>query len=274
MTEQAIVVSNNNIIRSVDDASRVAKAMAMSEYFSDAKDVAKAMVKVMAGHELGVGAFASMTGIHIIKGKPTMGGNLIASLIKNDPRYNYRVKKHDETVCEIEFIEDGEVCGVSSFSMEDAKRAGLLSNQTWNKYPKNMLFARAISNGARWHTPGIFGGAPVYTPEELGAEVDEDGEVIEGVVVDDEPENGNGHKPEKPSNHMPEKQVMSYETASKVKDSEGNLYIDKTNEELSNMSIGIGKALNKPDLTQDQRDTYQMKQDAISTILTVRNRSK
>ena len=89
--------------------------------------------------------------------------------------------------------------------------------------------------------------------------------------------NGNGHKPvkqEKPSNHMSEKHAMSYETASQIKDSKGVLYTDKTNEELSNMSIGIGKALKKPDLTDEKRDAYQMKQDAISTILTVRNRSK
>ena len=89
--------------------------------------------------------------------------------------------------------------------------------------------------------------------------------------------NGNGHKPakqEKPSNHMPEKHAMSYETASQIKDSKGVLYTDKTNEELSDMTIGISKALNKKDLTQEQRETYQMKMDAISTILTVRNRSK
>jgi len=41
-----------------------------------------------------------------------------------------------------------------------------------------MLFARAISNGAKWFCPDIFGG-PVYTPDELGAEVDEEGDIID-----------------------------------------------------------------------------------------------
>ena len=42
-----------------------------------------------------------------------------------------------------------------------------------------MLFARAMSNGVKWFCPNIFLGVPVYTLEELGAKVDEDGEVIE-----------------------------------------------------------------------------------------------
>jgi hypothetical protein len=47
------------------------------------------------------------------------------------------------------------------------------------KFPRNMLFARCISNGVKWFCPDIFLGAPVYTPEELGATVDRDGTVIE-----------------------------------------------------------------------------------------------
>jgi hypothetical protein len=48
-----------------------------------------------------------------------------------------------------------------------------------------MLFARAITRGARRFAPGIFGGAPIYTPEELGADTDEDGNLIlEGQLKD------------------------------------------------------------------------------------------
>ena len=48
-----------------------------------------------------------------------------------------------------------------------------------NKFPRNMLFARAISNGARWYCPDLFNGNAVYVPEELGAVVDGDGNVID-----------------------------------------------------------------------------------------------
>ena len=154
-----------------------AQVLYKSRYFSDVQDEAKAIVKVMAGAELGLPPFASMTGIHIIQGKPALGANVIATLIKNDPRYNYRVLEHTDSVCRIQFYEDGQPCGVSEFTAKDAQKAG---TKNMDKYPKNMLFARAISNGAKWYTPGIFGGAPVYTPDELGADVDEDGTIIEG----------------------------------------------------------------------------------------------
>jgi hypothetical protein len=64
----------------------------------------------------------------------------------------------------------------SEFTIEDAKKAGLLTSGnrgSWEKYPRNMLFARALSNGAKWHCADIFGG-PVYVPEEMGAIVDGD----------------------------------------------------------------------------------------------------
>ena len=53
--------------------------------------------------------------------------------------------------------------GNSTFTIDDAKKAG---TKNVDKFPKNMLFARAMSNGVRWYTPDIFNGS-VYTPEEL-----------------------------------------------------------------------------------------------------------
>ena len=60
----------------------------------------------MAGQELGLPAFASMSGIHIIQGKPALGSNIIATLIDNDPRYDYKIVTHTEKVCTIEFYKN------------------------------------------------------------------------------------------------------------------------------------------------------------------------
>ncbi|NCX94730.1 MAG: hypothetical protein EBX40_08640 [Gammaproteobacteria bacterium] len=35
-----------------------------------------------------------------------------------------------------------------------------------------------MSNGVKWYCPEVLGGIPAYTPEELGANVDEDGNPI------------------------------------------------------------------------------------------------
>ena len=55
-----------------------------------------------------------------------------------------------------------------------------MTDTTWRKYPRNMLFSPAQSATGRDGThPGIFGGSPVYTPDEMGVSVDEDGYILE-----------------------------------------------------------------------------------------------
>ena len=160
-----------------------ANAMHASGYFGDVKSQAQAMVKVMAGAEIGLPPFASMSGIHIVNGKPTLGANLIATLVKNDPRYDYRVKRSDNEACVLTWYEGGKPVGESMFTIQEANAAGLTSKQTWKAYASDMLFARALTRGARRYAPGIFGGAPIYTPDEMGVDTDEDGHIVQGEVV-------------------------------------------------------------------------------------------
>lgn len=176
-------------IRSKEDElsnlQRLGNILAASGYFSDAREMAQAAVKVMAGQELGLPPIASMMGINIIKGKVALGAHLIASRVKAHG-YDIRFKSHTNDGCVLEFLsklEGGKrsPIGESSFTEADAKAAGIFSDM-YRKYPKNMYFSRAVSNGAKWYTPEVFGGAPVYTPEELGAEVDGNGEIVQNSL--------------------------------------------------------------------------------------------
>ena len=188
-----------------DQLQRAAIALKESGYFADVKSKAQAIVKVMAGAELGLPPFASMTGIHIIKGKPVLGANVLATLVKNDPRYDYRIKSATSGVCELTWFEDKQLVGTSSFSMAEAKVAGLNGKDNWKHYPSDMLFARAISRGARRYAPGIFGGSPVYTPDEMGADVDEEGNVVvDSVAVDVTEELANPEPPREESEILDE----------------------------------------------------------------------
>jgi uncharacterized protein YuzE len=171
------------VVRAGLDIASLGDILAKSGYFQDTRDAAQAIVKVLAGQEMGIGSIAAMTGIYIVKGRVTLSANLMAALIKRSGHYNYRVTELSDTACEIEFSENGQVIGISRFTMQDALKAKL-SGDNWARFPRNMLFARALSNGAKWYTPDAFGGSPIYTPDELGAAVDEDGEVIEAEVID------------------------------------------------------------------------------------------
>jgi hypothetical protein len=99
---------------------------------------------------------------------------LIAARIKASGKYNYRVVEMSDQVCRIAFFEQGDQIGVSEFTLADARKAG---TQNLDKFPRNMLFARAISNGAKWYCPDLFI-TGVYVPEEMGARVDAEGDVV------------------------------------------------------------------------------------------------
>lgn len=171
------------VSRQMSDTLTVADHLARSGFFSDARQVSQAVAKVLAGQELGLGPVASMTGIFIIKGRVSLSANILAALVRRHSVYNYRVKTHTADECTLIFYESDEEIGISSFSMDDAK-AAQLRGDNWQRYPRNMLFARAVSNGVKWFCPDVMAGAPVYTPDELGAEVDGEGEVIPGQYVE------------------------------------------------------------------------------------------
>lgn len=182
-------------VRDLNEVLTLGKTLAASGYFTDAKDAAQAAVKVLAGSELGIGPVASMTGIYIVKGRVTMSANLMAAQIKRSGKYNYRVATMQNDMVSIVFYEGKDEIGTSSFSKADAEAAGLWnSSDPWRKTPRNMLFARAMSNGARWFCPDIFSG-PVYTPDELEVSVEPAplppapaADVVTGEVIVDERE--------------------------------------------------------------------------------------
>lgn len=165
----------------VQDVMTVGKVFAESGFFSDSKQAAQAVVKIMAGQELGFPPVVAMTGINIVQGKVSIGAGLMGALVKKSGRYDYRIKRLDDKGCTVVFYDKGQAVYESTFTEDDAKRASLLGKDNWNKHPKNMYFARAISNGARFVCPDVVTG--VYTPDELELPVDSDGNAVIDAIV-------------------------------------------------------------------------------------------
>jgi hypothetical protein len=148
------------------------------------KSVEQVVVIILKGRELGIPPMQALSHIHVINGKPTMSAELMLALIlKHHPKTKISYPVRSSEKCEVKVTRDGSEPSVFSFSIADAQAAGLLSNPTWKKYPRAMLHARCISEMARSLFPDAISGVS-YTPEELGAEVDEDGEVINVAVID------------------------------------------------------------------------------------------
>lgn len=158
------------------DPIALGDVMHKSGMFPDTKSAAAAVVKILAGQEYGLGPVAAMSGIHVIDNKPVPGATVLAGCVKRHPAYDFRVKTHDAQSCVLEFFELGggarEMVGVSSFTFEDAKRAGLSGRTNWQRYPRNMLFARALSNGVRWYCPDVVMTGVILTAEEAADEAD------------------------------------------------------------------------------------------------------
>ena len=156
-------MKNEVQIMPVSDIMDMSKMFVDSGMFTDSKSIAQAFVKIQAGQEIGLAPFAAMSGINVILGKPTFGAGVIASSVKGSNKYDFKVKELTDKVCSIDFFQGKELIGNSTFTIEDAKKQ---ATKNLDKFPKNMLYARAMSNGQKWFCPDVFQ-MSVYVPEEM-----------------------------------------------------------------------------------------------------------
>lgn len=100
-------------------------------------------------------------GMYCVQGKVEMSSNMMIQLVRQAGHSVTKDKRSDDTVCILHGKrKDNGDTWTESFSINDAKRAGIYKN-TWEKFPRNMLFARALSNLARQLFPDVIGGCYV-----------------------------------------------------------------------------------------------------------------
>lgn len=154
-------------LKTFEDLKAFASAAVASGFFKDAKGAAQAIIKVQYGMEIGVSPVVAINSIHCVDGKMTVSAGLIASQMAR-AGYVVKIDRLDDTACELTITKGGTVLGRSTFTEADAKRAELAGKAMWKKYPRNMLYSRAISNAQKWYAAEVFGSS-VYTPEEVAS---------------------------------------------------------------------------------------------------------
>lgn len=92
--------------------------------------------------------------------------------------HKLRVMEATKKFCRVRIIrnDDPEPYFVT-YDWDDAVTAKLTHKLSWQKHPEEMLVARCVAKAVRRVCPAVLSG-PAYTPEEFGAEVDEDGNVL------------------------------------------------------------------------------------------------
>jgi hypothetical protein len=171
-------------VEDIDSDIRLAKALAQSGFYKDIRDAAAGVVKLRIAREFGLG-IKGISDVHIVEGKPTLSYQAILGMVRaytgplGTDRYSFRYTKRDEECVEIEWLINNEVVGTSKCDTDDAKRMGVLHKKNWERYPRQMRTARAVTEGVNAFIPEVIGGS-IYTPEELG---DDSGVMVSSSVV-------------------------------------------------------------------------------------------
>jgi len=184
-------MSNTTIVKRPNltpDIWQMVQAMAPAMHGSRLFEVSnpeQAIAIMVKGFELGLPLTASFNFIHVIRGKPALAPVGALALIQGSPLLDslkiedLKDDKGQPNACRVYMKRTNGFEYTVEFSMEDAKRAGLVKPDSgWSKYPANMLRWRAIGFCADIVFPDVIGG--LKRADEYGADLTPDGDVIEG----------------------------------------------------------------------------------------------
>jgi hypothetical protein len=121
----------------------------------------------LTGRELGIGPMQSLRDIYPINGRPALMASLMVARVRG-LGHRFKTLESTDTSATVQIHRKGdpEPEPPITFTIADAKRAGLLDKAIWRQYPKAMHWNRAASAACRRDCPEALGGA-VYTPEEI-----------------------------------------------------------------------------------------------------------
>jgi len=175
MSELQTTVDNNvrpvsaDIPPSWEAAWRLAGRIASTPFVPRAlrDDHAAVMACILLGQELGLGPMQSLQMVNVIEGRPAVSAQLMRALVN---RAGHRIDivevKQDSVTLAGQHRLTG-ARGEVTWSLADAKQAGIDKNPAWSKYPRSMLLARATTELCRMMFAEVIGG--LYTPEEASA---------------------------------------------------------------------------------------------------------
>jgi len=136
----------------------------------------------LAGRAFGWDVMTSMRNHHVIEGTASLRPEAMLGLVRQAGHSVTVEVNPDGAVAHGTRADTGDEHS-ASFTMDDAAAAGLADKRNWKQYQDAMLTWRAVAKLCRVLFPDVVLGAG-YVPEELGAEVTADGEVIEIEPVD------------------------------------------------------------------------------------------
>jgi hypothetical protein len=127
---------------------------------------------ILYGAELGLGPMQSLAKVDVVKGRPAPRAELGRALalaagheIWVEEQTNTRVvlKGHRRGSSHVFTV---------TWTMDDARKAGIAGNPAYAKYPRQMLLARASAELVRQMCPDVTGGIVMFAEEAADADID------------------------------------------------------------------------------------------------------
>lgn len=120
------------------------------------------MIAMQWGSELGLKPLQALSNIAVVNGRAALWGDAVIALVRSSPLCEYVQESDDGHTATCRAKRRGEPEQVVTFSMDDAKQAGLAGKQgPWTQYPKRMRQMRARAFCLRDVFPDVLRGMPV-----------------------------------------------------------------------------------------------------------------
>lgn len=161
--ENLPTIQQNNLMPSAQEFQMlqvIAKnAQDSGLYSTVGNQQAKIFMVLLAARELGVSPMLALNGgIWNIQGKIEISARLMNGLIRR-AGHSIKIIVSNDTHCTLLGTRTDGDSFETSFTMEDATKAGLSSGNVWKKYPADMLYNRCMSRLARRLFPDVIGTA-------------------------------------------------------------------------------------------------------------------
>lgn len=126
---------------------------------------------ILFGRELGMAPMHSLSGIHMVEGKPTLAAETMrAQVLAAGHELGYGEVSSSKV--EVKGRRKGETSWtVLTWTLADAQRAGLANKNVWKSYPRQMLTARATAELCRLIFPDVTHGMRATEEMEDGGDL-------------------------------------------------------------------------------------------------------
>lgn len=148
---------------------------------------ANVFAAIMMGRELGIGAMQAMSNIAVVNGRASIWGELATALIRSSDKCAKLVKKVEGSGTSLKVTLIGRRTGdtedtIEEYTWADAVAAGNSNKDTYQKYPKDMLYYKCLHRLGKFLWPDVLKGISIqHVEEDLGFDT------AEVVTVEVEP---------------------------------------------------------------------------------------